>query len=135
MAIPITTCNYKGYIFQAGGNNFIPDNNDSERWTPTAEDIKEVELIIKASYKDYRTTYELKSLRSYKRQYLGYLNEKGERIVWINALCGNDLNDWLKNDTVIVLDGGSCYWNVRVNLMTKQVFNFGVNSKSQTSAG
>lgn len=70
-----------------------------------------------------------KHLRSYVRQYLGFVNEKGEKVIYINSLWKKDTvkeSDWLK-DYYYVFDGGSAYWNVRVNLSTGELFGFGTH--------
>src|SRR3569623_2361249 len=48
-------------------------------------------------------------LSNYKRQYMPFLNKRGEKLVWVNCFCISDMNfpDW-KKEIVIVDDGGSC---------------------------
>lgn len=63
-------------------------------------------------------------------QYIGNLNDKGEQIIWINSICGCRNRKKIKKETIIVFDGGNCYWNVRVNIDTKKIFHFSVNGIS-----
>ena len=65
-------------------------------------------------------------LPRYKRQYVAVINSKGEKEIWINCFCTNFGIDW-RHTIVNVDDGGNCFFNVRVNLTTKQYFNFMVN--------
>jgi hypothetical protein len=62
-----------------------------------------------------KTGYEL-SLDGKKRQYIPVINENGEKEVWINFFC----NDWgsenWKSEIMIVMDGGNCYFNLKINL-------------------
>lgn len=67
-------------------------------------------------------------LKNYKRQYFPYINEWGEKLVWINCFCKSDFNfnDW-KKEIVIVADGGSCFFNVTINLTKKKYEQFSTN--------
>lgn len=59
-----------------------------------------------------------KNLKKYKRQYFGYINKNNEHTLFINCFWGNEIfheNEWLKN-RIMVLDGGSYYWNVKYNI-------------------
>ena len=64
-------------------------------------------------------------LPKYKRQYFCALNDRGEKIVWVNCFCGNE--DYWKTEEVFVFDGGNCYFHMMINLSTKQVSGFGTN--------
>lgn len=66
------------------------------------------------------------TLERYKRQYIAMLNEKGEKVVWINCVCGSSNDSW-KKSIIMVLDGGNCYFNLKINLTTKEYFEFMVN--------
>lgn len=48
------------------------------------------------------------------RQYVPVLNEAGEKEVWVNLFCIAD-EGW-KDGTVQVFDGGSCFFNVIINV-------------------
>lgn len=66
------------------------------------------------------------NLKEYKRQYIAVTNEKGEKEVWINCFCGS----WSassKKGIFIVLDGGDCFFNLKINLTTKIYYDFTVN--------
>lgn len=67
-------------------------------------------------------------LRNYKRQYVPVINKQGEKEVWVNCLCYNELPipDW-KTQIVIVFDGGHCYFDIRINLTTKKTTGLSVN--------
>ena len=64
-------------------------------------------------------------LSGYKFQYLPIVNSKNEKIVWINAFCGEQ-KDWVK-EIISVDDGGNCYWQVFINLTNKTGYQFTVN--------
>lgn len=65
-------------------------------------------------------------LKNYKRQYIVFTSSKQEKIVWINCLCDASGNYW-KKELQLVDDGGNCYFNIRINLNTKQGYDLMVN--------
>jgi hypothetical protein len=68
-------------------------------------------------------------LSYYYRQYRGFSTASGQRAVWINAFpeARSFPYDWQTTE-VSVDDGGKAYFNIYVNLDTKQCFNFFRNS-------
>jgi hypothetical protein len=65
-------------------------------------------------------------LTGYKRQYVGVLNTKGEKEVWVNCFCETRNQDWKKN-IIFVKDGGNCYFNLKINLTTDKYYELIVN--------
>lgn len=68
---------------------------------------------------------------SYYRQYVGFVDKKGNKKVFINAICnsyGKDLD--FKNEWIFVLDGGICFFQIEINLDTKKVTSFSVNGEA-----
>ena len=65
------------------------------------------------------------NLPKYRRQYFCSLNDKGEKIVWVNCFCGT--KDYWKTSEVFVFDGGNCYFHMMINISTGQVSEFGTN--------
>lgn len=69
------------------------------------------------------------NLKKYKRQYFGYINKNNEHTLFINCFWGDEIfhkNEWLKN-RIMVLDGGSYYWNVKYNIEKDELFDLDVN--------
>jgi hypothetical protein len=62
----------------------------------------------------------------YRKQYVAVLNDKGEKIVWVNGLCHTWDDKW-KRQVVEVMDGGNCYFDVKINLSTMECFDIGVH--------
>jgi hypothetical protein len=124
---------------------FPGDNIDStKRWTPDKEDIELAEQILKAKIKKINHNYPRdygprvsKRRNSYFRQYVGYTNEKGHRIIhvncsWdrrslINKMLGDDYRLKFNSEYSIAMDGGSYYWQVEINLEEKTIYGFGVH--------
>lgn len=55
-----------------------------ERYTPTAEDVSIAEKIIKNDSKFKSQQPNLLNYRRYYKQYAGFYNDKGEKILIIN---------------------------------------------------
>lgn len=83
--------------------------------------LRQQKPTIPPDIKDY-----VIDLKDYKRQYIAVINSKGQKEVWVNCICNAASKDW-KKGLIIVLDGGKCYFNVKINLKTKKFSNFVVN--------
>lgn len=73
-----------------------------------------------------KTGFELET-EGYKRQYLPVLNEKGEKEVWINFFCHDFEDDIWKTATFNVADGGNCFYSLKINLVTKEIYHLRIN--------
>jgi hypothetical protein len=118
-----------GYILPASKDLIIIGDPNWDRWKPTEEDVEIVEALLRQELKAKRKQLGIKKPCRYKRQYVGYINEAGERIIWVNAVCGSHHKDELDREPIIVFEGGPCYWNARVNIQQRTVFGLGANSK------
>ena len=65
-------------------------------------------------------------LKRYKRQYIAVTNNKGEKEVWVNCFCDTLVGNWRK-ELVFVLDGGNCFFNLKINLTTGEYYELIVN--------
>lgn len=67
----------------------------------------------------------------YFRQYVGYVDSKGNRIVFINAVCKSyGQKSDLKKNWIFVLDGGSCFYQIKVDLTSKKCTDFSANGEA-----
>jgi hypothetical protein len=64
-------------------------------------------------------------LSNYKRQYVAVINDKGEKEVWVNCFCVKF--DYWKKEIVQVMDGGNCFFNLKINLTKKSYYDLSVN--------
>jgi len=119
-------------IFPSNYFDLIP----GQRFTPTRQEIDQAELSLATDLKTLNnplvnqssTPIIHKNLHKYKRQYFGYIDKNGDRFLLINCFWARDKDDterWLKG-RIMVLDGGSYYWNVKFNLDKKQLFELDV---------
>lgn len=129
--------NYEGYIFQKGHSiwGIAPNEN---RYTLNKKDVFAAEQIlrdsvnsdyIKVQQKSYkRPPINRKTLKKYIRQYVGYINDRGEIIVWIVFLerqIVKDLNPAL--DIISLCDGGYNYWSICINITRRKLFDMQIN--------
>ena len=62
-------------------------------------------------------------------QFVGGELEGGDKVLWVNCFCMAEsvvLKKW-KTDIVYVADGGNCFFNVKINLKSKQYYGLIVN--------
>lgn len=121
-------------IFPESSYEIMP----GKRFTPTKEEIFEAENALKSKLKEanrnlenqYNSPIIHRNLKKYKRQYFGFINDKGEKILYINSLWSKSIKEhhwhWL-NEIIMVSDGGSHYWNIEYNLDTEELMNLSVN--------
>ena len=121
-------------IFPADSKELFYGN---ERFTPTQKEIDQAEraLVIQLPrlnaehVNQYATPVIDKNLSKYKRQYFGYIDKNGNRILYINCFWKRDKEGeqlWLR-EKIQVLDGGSYYWNIKFNINTDELFDLDVN--------
>lgn len=128
---------FDGYIFSKDHFALISIENQKGRYTPTKEEIMEIEkLLQKQLCKINKSLINQgndcpiihKSLNNYTRQYVGFINQNGDKIIWINFIWKTKSNDDnLSKEIFSASDGCSHYWNVKVNLTIKKVFALHVN--------
>jgi len=110
---------------------------DSATYKPatlTQEDLKDIDslfiecldnynkVLIDEEHKFWRINL---NKRHYRKQLIAVINKNGEKEVWVNCFC-QDHGNW-KYEAVSAMDGGTCYFNFKINLATKQYYQFGVN--------
>lgn len=112
-------------------------------WKPNQIDLNKVDELLNEAIEEnkfyFLKTKKISELRKSYRQYLCYINEKGEKIIYINSMCelftdyDEDNNpipfDW-KNKMVDISDGGECYWNIKINITTTKYYELRINGRS-----
>ena len=85
------------------------------------------EIVKKLPDQDLKINDYVIDLKRYYRQYIVVYNKRGEKEVWVNCFCNiQSLRNW-REKAVIVMGGGNCFFNVRINLTRKSFSDFMVN--------
>jgi len=115
-------------------------NQKSIRYTQSKDDILKAEKLLKESIKQMYSPLVNqregcpiihKNLKKYVRQYLGFVNNEGKKIICINFLWKKGgLTEGISKDIVNVSDGCSHYWKVKVNLATGKLFDLKINGSA-----
>ncbi len=128
---------------------FHENESGDKRFTPSATEIEKAEKILKRDIKFINLLQPNqglgngpvihKNLKKYARQYFGYYTPEGEKVVYISCLLKNnyksvskELPNWLKG-AVLVLNGGSNYWQVQANLNKSTLFGLDINGLDKGS--
>lgn len=125
---------YEGYIFPMDYFVFSLDfDGVKKRITPSKEYIQKAETILNDSI-DYiingrSPNIKSKTLKKYKRQYIGFINGKGEVVIYINFLRNIDRErkSRLQKEILWILDGGDNYWQIYINIDKKELFGLLIN--------
>jgi len=121
---------------------------DKNRFTPTIAEIEKAEKILKEKlYEANKSRINQsgkcptihKNLKSYRRQYFGYFDNNGHKIIYvtfnwdrysildrIRGYSKNENENW-KSERQIVMDGCSNHWEIKINLDKEQLFELGIN--------
>ncbi|MFC0878936.1 hypothetical protein ACE01N_20245 [Saccharicrinis sp. FJH2] len=137
----------KGVIFKENATCFMC-LIDKQRFTPTINDIEKAEQILKKNLKTINKQrinqvdncpIIHKKLKSYRRQYFGYIDSVGNKIIYasfnwdrytlLDRLRGyyKDEHENWKKEREMFLDGCSYHWEIKINLNTGELFNLSVN--------
>ncbi len=116
-------------------NHDWPFKHSYKPATLSVDEIKRLDSILKECVQNHNQSLapDLKESYSidfpkfhYKRQYIAVLNDNGEKEVWINGFCDTWDKAW-KTEILLVKDGGNCYFNLKINLVTGTCFEVSVN--------
>ena len=103
-------------------------------WMPAPSDVAMLEADLPAFLQNAQNDWLRpeppiwERVPEYMRQYLGIV-EGGEEIIYANFFCATNGDTW-RDQFVMVLDGGDCYFQIRYNPKTREFFNFSVNGES-----
>lgn len=140
--------NFEGTIFSKEYQMPFSENpSQDRRFTPTIKDIELVEKLLREQLKKINNGLNQgkhlgpkihKKLKKYQRQYIGYVSEDGENLIYLSCnwqrhnlfdkIRGfTPPRDSWKTDFWIVFDGGSYHWNLKINLDREELVDLGVN--------
>lgn len=104
---------------------------DGGSWTPGTETISRIKSEIEPFVRS-KVLAEGRKLRhwdTYIFQYQGQ-EENGRKYVFVNALCIKDKRWQLNKQMILVLDGGTCFFNLRYDPDKNQFFNLIINGEA-----
>jgi hypothetical protein len=112
-------------IFPASYTDMVGSGN---KFTPTHAQIDSAEFALRENIKllSIKAPTIAKRYKYYYRQYFGFIDNEGNKVVLINAIPANKAKDWLKR-LISVTDGGSDYWNVKYSFTSRIFSDFNVN--------
>ena len=67
------------------------------------------------------------NLKKYGRQYIAVKSKANHIIVYLNCFCNPSEFNYRKKDWVFVLDGGNCFFQMKIDLTDKKIFEFSEN--------
>lgn len=99
--------------------------------TLSDREILELENLLNACIKDYNQgrSEKIVGVHKYYKQFVPAINENGEKEVWINCFCKVSNTSWQQH-IMVVMDGGNCYFQVKVNLSKKAFYELVVNGEA-----
>jgi hypothetical protein len=139
-AMHYKTNNFDCAIFPANAFMFIPA---IKRFTPTKEEVDKAELALNTQLEALnkplinqggRDPVIHKNLKNYGRQYFGYIDSLGHRMLFINCVWkkGEDEKDFyihFLKDVEMVMDGGSYYWNIKYDIGANKLVELEINGQ------
>jgi hypothetical protein len=131
------TSEFDAAIFPENSIDIFPGKS---RFTPTHDEVKSAEMSLINQLKElnseklnqHDSPVIDKNLKKYKRQYFGYIDENGNKILFINCFWRKEKEEsllWLK-ERIRVLDGGSYFWNIKFNVAKMLLFDLEVNGEA-----
>jgi hypothetical protein len=129
--------NYHGWSFHQDWEvDFTVENQDG-RFTPTDAEIAETERLIQKRIAYLNQDHYNQGgdcpiidehMRMYRRQYVGFTNDRGDHIVWANFLWDDTLtNEKLASDVLLTRGGCGHFWHVKCNLSTRKIYGLEIN--------
>jgi len=135
--VPLTNCltigdsiRYAFFEFDSNRDGPLFDK-DSFPANLSGDEVKTIEKLINERvfvYNGDRKSKQdrIKRPKRYYKQFITVVTSKKEKLVWVNCMCEVTGNEW-KKSIPITLDGGSCYFQVKINLTQNIVYYFSVN--------
>lgn len=115
--------NYKGYIFPKEYENKYFIRSTNKFFTPTINDINEVEKLLIIKAKDIKRNkistqnkcWNYNDLCKYNRQYFGEFDDNGNKMIFINFVLKKSTPDnWNKEIVILLEDNCKNVWNDKI---------------------
>jgi hypothetical protein len=101
------------------------------KWDPSPRMLADLKAQIESYVKRHAEAQkrELKKWQDYTFQYQGQ-EEKGRKFIFINALCPSTDQPRLDKQIIVILDGGSCFFNLKYDPGQKVFFDLFINGEA-----
>lgn len=106
-----------------------------EYWTPSKDDVLALENGLADFLQNESGKFYVQEeppvwerLDGYNRQYIG-LTVDGRKFIYANFFCDDAAKDWRK-DFVLVMDGGSCFFQFKYDPRKGEFFDLRVNGSA-----
>ena len=121
----VDTSHYVILRYHPGDNYYTNFPEGAKPAELTSREVDDMEgILVKAIHTYNAKALDISSVRKlekYWRQYIPFINSSGQKEVWINFIC-QPAPVW-KQEVVRILDGGNCFFNVKINLVTRKVYD------------
>jgi len=108
-------------VLETGKNMDWLFGKNYKEWIPEKEDIEYALMRIDTCFDDQKrgTANRLLDRKpgDYCMQFMGAVNSNGEKLLWINAFCKSQKDNFKgwKDNLIVVDDGGNCFYNILFN--------------------
>ena len=101
------------------------------KWEPSPKMVADLKAQIESYVRSQAKAQsrELKRWEDYTFQYQGR-EEKGRKFIFINAVCGFNDQQTLHKQIIVILDGGSCFFNLKYDPSQKVLFDLFINGEA-----
>jgi hypothetical protein len=101
------------------------------KWDPSPKMLADLKAQIESYVKSQARAQgrELKKWQGYTFQYQGQ-EEKGRKYIFVNALCASTDRQTLDKQIIVILDGGSCFFNLKYDPGQKVFFDLFINGEA-----
>ena len=130
---------YEGFIVSQDTEIYVDDKVD---WfEPTQKEVQEVERLLSEQIEQLNSEQINQdgdcpiidqNLNKYLRQYIGYTNTSGDKVILVNMLWSDKIENYegLRSELAMIFDGCSNYWKVKVNLTSDTVYDLEINGSA-----
>jgi hypothetical protein len=100
-------------------------------WQPSDQIMSKIKANLETHMKSKESVFRtsLKKWDTYRFQYQGQ-EKNNRRFVYINAFCDFDKDKNLSKVFIFVLDGGSCYFQVKYDPIADIFFDISINGEA-----
>lgn len=124
----------EGHAEKTGIGTWLSSESDfGGYWTPTEEDILNLEGKLDSFLRENSEQFNSQppvweQIKNYKRQYAGLIIN-GKQLIYGNFFCTETGVDW-REEWVIVMDGGDCFFQLRFDMESGEFMNLMVNGEA-----